>query len=427
MKFLLSISAAMLVACANADTTVNSYAELISAINNSVQNELQVKLASNVDFDPYTQEPAVVPTEQNLTLDLNGKKLTGPLVVGGKLKVVDTSDEKCGFINGQVDAQHEQIEFDLHNVATVCTSAEFNNVASLNSLGADINMKLGCVFGKDAQFLYPPMVVPSGADITVDMNKLGFTYGSITVQDQGKLTIANNLFGNFDYFLGGISVEPGGSIVYKGIRDVEAPGSPFLPGYQANPFDQIINLQLAGAEITARLLANIDTTFVLSPGTPLTIDLYGHTLSGQISVEGGNLMVVDRLGGGEMRATVAVDKSGKYECTVPKKVLNASELSAALAAGAGSTVYLQMAADMSCDTVEIPTGAEVMLDLSGKMLICDKMKVLGGLTLVDSAGKSGYIMADETYIGRKGFVKIAYGPLRTTLTYLSQGLMLMFK
>lgn len=94
---------------------------------------------------------------------------------------------------------------------------------------------------------------------------------------------------------------------------------------------------------------------------------------------------------------------------------------------AGEFVIARLSRCDSYDAIEIPQDVSMTIDLNGYILDCKKLKVLGTLNLEDSGTLTGYLRADETKIGRKGILKIAYGPFRTTLTYLSQGLMLMFK
>ena len=406
---------------------VHSVDNLMFAIRST--NESSVfKLSSNGYFLKNGYLGIVIPSGMNLTLDLYGMKMTAPVSVKGNLKVVDTSDGKCGFINHEILFDGGKIEFDLHNVATVSTPVEFNNVANMNALGADINMKLGCDFGADPSWYWPvQMLVPPSADVTLDMNQHGISRTSITVE--GKLKIIKNLYGYVDLYAGGLNVQDGGKIEYTGVRTVPILDySHLIPGAGTDDaFNEVVDLLKHGATITADLIADVTDTFEVPAGTSLTIDLDGHTLRGGIEVNG-KLKVknsFDERGG--LEAKISIGSSGEYESTVPKTVSAFAELTSALGSSAGSTLNLKLGSDITGDVVEIPVSANITLDLSGRVLTCDKMKVLGGLTLVDSAGTSGYIKAGETYIGRKGFVKIAYGPLRTTLTYLSQGLMLMFR
>lgn len=386
-----------------------------------------LKLSKNGYFVKTYFRGIDIPSGKNLTLDLNGMEMTAPLNISGKLKVIDSSEGKCGFINGEIQVVGGEIEFDLHNVATVFTPVEFNNVANMNSLGADINMKLGCDFGGDPSWWSVLMCVPASADVTLDMNQHGIDRTSITVF--GKLKIINNYFDVFDLFTGGLDVQGEGRIEYTGLRTVPLFTYSHLitDEMDDDAFNEVVDLLRHGATIKAELMADVGDTFEVPAGTSLTIDLCGRTLDGEIEVNG-KLKVInsfDEEGG--LKAKISVGASGEYESTIPKTVSTFAELTSALGSSAGSTLNLKLGSDITGDVVEIPVSANITLDLSGRVLTCDKMKVLGGLTLVDSAGTSGYIKAGETYIGRKGFVKIAYGPLRTTLTYLSQGLMLMFK
>ena len=72
-------------------------------------------------------------------------------------------------------------------------------------------------------------------------------------------------------------------------------------------------------------------------------------------------------------------------------------------------------------------GAVQTIDLNGFSLTCKTLKILGALTLIDSKGSDGFVKADRTLLGRKGSMKIDYGPVRTTYTYLNPGLMLLVK
>ena len=75
----------------------------------------------------------------------------------------------------------------------------------------------------------------------------------------------------------------------------------------------------------------------------------------------------------------------------------------------------------------IESGAVQTIDLNGFSLTCKTLKVLGALTLIDSKGSDGFVKADRTLLGRKGSMKIDYGPVRTTYTYLNPGLVLMVR
>jgi len=405
--------------------TVHSVGNLMYAIRGAGEGSL-FKLASDGYFVANDYRGVDVTAGKDIILDLNAMKLTASVSVQGKLKVIDTSAGKCGFVNGEMSTVGSgQIEFDLNNTVSIFTPPEFNNVACMNALGANIGMKLGCDFDSNIRILYATaMEIPAGADVALDMNEHGFD-SSITVY--GKLRIVNNLYA-IDLYCGGFDVQDGGCLEYKGIRYISNFSYYYPPFVEFSPFEETVDLLKAGAEITAELTTDISDSFEVPAGTSLTIDLNGFALTGTIDVNG-SLKIIDRSYDktGSVGAEIVVGTSGKYECSIPKTVSTISELTTALGSSAGSVLSLKIGADIAGDVVEIPTGANVTLDLNGKVLACNAMKVLGKLTVVDSAGTAGYINAGATYIGRKGSVKIAYGPFRTTFTYLSPGLVLLFK
>jgi len=93
----------------------------------------------------------------------------------------------------------------------------------------------------------------------------------------------------------------------------------------------------------------------------------------------------------------------------------------------GECVIARLDEYCSCSDLEVPKSVSLTLDLSGNIITCKKLKVLGSLNLVDASAGKGFIRPESTLIGRQGSIMIGYGPIRTMFTYNSQGLMLLFK
>lgn len=94
---------------------------------------------------------------------------------------------------------------------------------------------------------------------------------------------------------------------------------------------------------------------------------------------------------------------------------------------AGECVIARLPKCFSCPELEVPRSVSLTIDLNGFVFNCEKLKVNGTLQLKDTGRGMGYMRPGVTQIGRQGSIRLDYGPLRTTITYFNQGLVLLFK
>ena len=366
---------------------------------------------------------------QRLTIDLNGRVYGCETCVGGYLKFVDSSEEKCGWINSwlhdkfwpieggaQVDEPYVgKIEFDLDNVVTIMDSSAVGWLGQMTRFGARVSAVLG-------DNIFDGLMLAEGDSLLLDLNGykiMGYTriMGELTIIDDDGWGLANVFENNLYmgdhgklYYTGNVAVVDDGDSLYGGssyaLRKVIAFNSEF------------------GSHFTACLFNDHYLEAEIPEGSQTDINLRGYSLNGSIVVNG----TLNLKGVGELNAAVTFGENGKISFPKTTTVSNIGGLSEAVAKckhWEGLTV--QLSEDILSEEIEIPVGIGVIIDLNGFSLTCKTLKVLGALTLIDSKGSDGFVKADRTLLGRKGSMKIDYGPVRTTYTYLNPGLVLMVR
>lgn len=131
-------------------------------------NKLGAALIAKMDSD-IEGWWCIVPAGVSLVLDLDGHVFRSAMNVDGSLVVRDTSEEKCGFIAGQIE-KREGADLTLEldgNIAGVSTANEINFVAELNAMGADVDVLLLADIEDDRVF---HVTIPEDVCMTIYTN-----------------------------------------------------------------------------------------------------------------------------------------------------------------------------------------------------------------------------------------------------------------
>jgi len=398
---------------------VSSLDELRAGVQEAVDGTV-FKISSSAPR--FEQDTLGIPADKNVVIDLNGINIPIHVSVLGELKVIDTNPSKSGCISGQIDASDGKIVFDIDNTVAISNCWELSNLAASTALGAKYKLVLGQGLEDD---MTSSMEVPKGGHIVVDFNGNGIME-SIVVRDGGYLKLENNMvaaeFG-IDLMAGGIGVEEGAVVEGSTIRTLYDWGWPWFNRL----FDESIALVKAGATVIAFLETDIEDSFEVPEGKYLAVNLYGHTLSGKISVNG-TLQVFDSYAEepGSIQSELVVGANGKVVHQNLMPVSTFDKLTSALTSSYDKLTIMPMT-DLSGSSLMIPVGKDRTISLNGHNIICEDLTVLGDLTVEDTVGTTGYIKAPTIKLGRKGSFTIGYGPIRGTFDYLNPGMMMILK
>ena len=371
--------------------------------------------------DEY-HEPITIGPDSFLAINLNGHVIYSGLRVQGQLYLSDYTFGPSGWFGGMVDVEEGgKFVCDFSgNVAEVYYGPELSYVAKLNSLGADIGIRLM----NDVKYWECPdgLTVPEGANLDLDMNEHELDCG---IYLNGHLRLHNGNNGKYNGFEGWVECGPAGSLDYYGWRSVYQLDPIFSSG---SAFAGIESFLAAGATMEADMGNDITDSFEVPVGSELILDLCGNVLQGEVRVNG-KLTIKNSYDNGRafVAANIKLGENGVLVNKVPRVASDAGILQKGLNAKTDLSDPIVLGANMTCDELVIPEGAVQTIDLNGFSLTCKTLKVLGALTLIDSKGSDGFVKADRTLLGRKGSMKIDYGPVRTTYTYLNPGLVLMVR
>ncbi len=352
--------------------TVNSAAELISAIEN-VEDGYTIALTDNVTFDKDAcselngwYEGIYYEGDKSFTIDLNGKTITNDSAVNDYLMLFKNAGSKANtitFKNGTLEAAssaYSAIATSTTSTQKITINLEDVNLIGNNSNGSVAKIRGGAVLN-----------VKSGTVITGKDSYLGIENANATVNIYDGAEIYQNGSTSYNGCL--VGVGSNGTVnVYGGY------GKSVAGGFIAMTSGGTINVYggewIADTDGTFSgndnvLLAQSDKASYAGAGNSV-VNVYGGTFNGTYNCYGnavGDAQI--NIAGGTFDQNPSeyvaigcqvIEDNGTY--TVKS---NAAMLSEALAQG--GTVKLDQDIVVS-EPITVPAGVEVVLDLNGKTL-----------------------------------------------------------